>query len=338
MRRRTGSSDARSRRDKASARACSSARTHPRRRRRPKAPERQGCRLPGRPPRERGRDLHDHAHHGIHADLSKSDALTLLSNAYDSLQFALSYAEGEYKIISQDRQTFFGAIGSTLTDLFGKDFPTYDATWAEADDGLVRSKQALVAQDVKSAGDQLRQAHDAYEKGKATWEAYKAQLQDSGARAQVGVVVVAVVAVVAVAVVAAAGAAGAAGAGAGAGAGGGAVVGGGVATPTALATTVPFEAAGAGAGAAGAGASPLAASVAPAAAGGATAVGVGGATVDAIVQVALDDSRAALTSGGPQRPRRISRRSTSRYSSESSRVSRPSTWSRRPLRARSGRC
>jgi hypothetical protein len=258
---------------------------------------------------------------GVHANVSKADAVALLVGAQASLQRAVDLDEGYWAEVNKGRLSFFGAIGGALTDLAGQDFPGYAETWAEADNALIAARRELRAQNVTGAGEQLRVANAAYEKGKARWHAYVAQLEQAGTRAQVGTVVVAVVAI---AVIASGGAAAAALTPVAGGAGaGGAVVGGGVGGAAALGATVPVDAAAAGVattgvvggggavvgGGAGVGSAAALGTTVPVAAGGggtvaagavgtATAVGVGGATADAVVGAAIADTSAALTSGG----------------------------------------
>ena len=273
---------------------------------------------------------------GVHENLSKPDAIGLLANAKGTLQQAVDFNKGEWAIVNESRTTFFGAIGGALTDLAGKNFPTYDETWGPAEDALIRAQQALRAQDVKAAGDELRTANDAYEKGKAKWLAYKAQLDSAEGRAEIGIAVVAVVAVVVIV----GGAALVGGAAAGTAGVTAAAVGG----DAALAATVPVDAAvagtaatvpldaaaagtattvaagGTGTAAAGGTGAAVAATVpvdaaaagtattvavggtgAGATAGAATLAGVtaGGATADAVATATIADVGAAMTEGGP---------------------------------------
>jgi hypothetical protein len=270
---------------------------------------------------------------GVHTNITKIEALALLSGAEASLKRGVDFNAGEWGEINKSRLSFFGAIGGALTDLAGKNFPSYEETWAGVDNALIKARQELRAGNVKGAGDQLVAANAAYEKGKARWDAYKAQLENAGTRAQIGIAVVAVVAVAVfvtgglitapAAAAAGTGGAGAAGA-AGVAGGGGVVAGGGVGGAAALGATAPVDAAaaglattgvaggggavvggGAGAGSAAAlgttaaaGGSGAGTAVAAGAAGTATAVGVGGATADAIVGAAIADTSAALSSGG----------------------------------------
>ena len=219
---------------------------------------------------------------GQHPNLSQQDAIALLTGAEQSLHRALDRrSSGEWAEVNKSRTTFWGALGGTLVDLAGKNFPNYDESWGPAENAMIAVRHALTAHDVKAAGDQLQTANAAYEKGKAQWIAYKNQLDDAGTKAYEEI---AVTAVVAVAVIATGGLVAEAVVPA-AGVGGGVVVGGGVATEAALATTVPVA---------------VTATEGAAAVGTVTEVGVGGATADAIVNAAFQDATTAFMTAGAE--------------------------------------
>jgi len=265
---------------------------------------------------------------GEHANLSKAEALKLLSDVHGQLSRSVDLYRGEWAEINKSRTTFFGAVGGALTDLAGQAFPTYDKLWAALDNAVDASRAALRSQDVQGAANKLKETDAEYRKAMDTWGSYKNQIDSAGTKAQIGVGVAAVVAVAVIATGGAIAAPAAAAGGGGAGAGG-AVVGGGVGGAAALGATAPVDVAaagtattvaaggggaaaggvvvGGGAGGSAAVATTVAADAAAAstgtgaaaATGTATAAGVGGATADGIVTATIQDTTAALASGGP---------------------------------------
>jgi len=239
---------------------------------------------------------------GPHENVSKAEALRLLARSEAGLASAVEWSRGEWAQVNESRQTLLGLLGATITDLAGRNFPTYADTWAEADRELIEARRELRAGNVATAGEHLRQANVAFERGKATWTAYQAQLGHAETRAYEGIAVTAVLAVVIIAGSSIAVQSIAMATATGATVGTGAAIASPLATTgtaigTGAAVASPLAATGAAV------ASPLAttgAAVGLTAAGTTTAVGIGEATADAIVTAAVEDAGAALAEGGAE--------------------------------------
>ncbi len=205
---------------------------------------------------------------GTFEKLTEEEALGKLWSAYEDLNRQVERFAGEHETLKQSRDANVAVgAGGFLADLFmGKKLPPV-SIWDKPRNLLTAAKLALSTRAIPEAGNNLKQAGDAYKDSKAKFDSYRDDLQVGGGATQVaiGAIPVAVlvigVTVLLVAPAAAGGAAaaggggtaaagggaatgggaaaaGTAGGGAAAAAGGGAVVGGGVGGSAAMATTM----------------------------------------------------------------------------------------------------
>jgi hypothetical protein len=136
--------------------------------------------------------------------LTPNDALLKLADAYVSLDHAIDLGLGEHQIMFGMRTDgFFNAIGAMLVEITGEDFPP-TTIWDEANGKMVAARLSLMGHNVEAAAADLKAGEAAYKKASATWEAYKAQLDNAKKNAYIaiGVTAVVIIVVAAVAVVA----------------------------------------------------------------------------------------------------------------------------------------
>jgi hypothetical protein len=162
-------------------------------------------------------------------DLSETQALLKLAEAYTTLEHAVDAGRGEHGIVFGMRsEGFFNAIGALLTEITGEKFPDM-GIWDDASRLLVRAHGDLIGRRPEAAALDLLDAKTAYDKASKEWEAFKNQMASAETKAYIaiGVTAVVIIAVAAIAVVVTPVAAVGGGAVAGA-EGGGAVAGGAV--------------------------------------------------------------------------------------------------------------
>jgi hypothetical protein len=166
---------------------------------------------------------------GTFNDLSETQALLKLAEAYTTLEHAVDAGRGEHGIVFGMRsEGFFNAIGALLTEITGEKFPDM-GIWDDASRLLVRAHGDLIGRRPEAAALDLLDAKTAYDKASKEWEAFKNQMASAETKAYIaiGVTAVVIIAVAAIAVVVTPVAAVGGGAVAGA-EGGGAVAGGAV--------------------------------------------------------------------------------------------------------------
>src|SRR5262245_51610797 len=85
---------------------------------------------------------------GEHNNLSKQDAIAVLADVARKFRSAYEFAFNEWAIVNKQRTSFWGAIGGSISDLAGKEFPDYGTTWGPAYNELVAAERAVRAGDV----------------------------------------------------------------------------------------------------------------------------------------------------------------------------------------------